>query len=364
MIERRHPLHSICPYFAMFPAEFVERHVLAFSKLDEVVFDPFAGRGTTALQSLLLGRRSYGIGINPVAACIAGAKVRAPSLVRVLRRIDDLESSLSTCAYEESLTPFFFECFHPSTLSQIIHLKKSLAWRTDDIDRFVAAMTLGALHGESHRSTRYLSNRMPRTISTKPAYSMLWWRKNNYIAPNRNAFVVLRELARHRLHFDPPERQGDVLEGDVREAGTRFGSLRHQVNLVVTSPPYFDTTDYAEDQWLRLWFLGGDALPKTRLFPDDRHTQPAAYWEFLRAAWDGMARLLSEKAVVVVRIGGRLEKTEVLDGLNRSIVEGFSDRQVKLRGEAITTKVKGKQTSTFRPGARDSLEHDVIFDVT
>ena len=41
-MSMRHPLHSICPYFAMFPEYFVERHVLAHTKPGEVVFDPFA----------------------------------------------------------------------------------------------------------------------------------------------------------------------------------------------------------------------------------------------------------------------------------------------------------------------------------
>src|SRR5258705_2335387 len=43
---------------------------------------------------------------------------------------------------------------------------------------------------------------------------------------------------------------------------------------VITSPPYLDVTNFEEDQWLRLWFLGGPPYPtRHRLASDDRHMQ-------------------------------------------------------------------------------------------
>ena len=84
----RHPLHSICPYFAMFPETFVERQVCAYTKPGDYTFDPFCGRGTTVFQSLLMDRPSAGNDVNSVAACIAGAKADAPDLKAVLDRID------------------------------------------------------------------------------------------------------------------------------------------------------------------------------------------------------------------------------------------------------------------------------------
>ena len=43
----RHPLHSICPYFAMFPEGFVLEQLYAYTRPNDVVLDPFCGRGTT-----------------------------------------------------------------------------------------------------------------------------------------------------------------------------------------------------------------------------------------------------------------------------------------------------------------------------
>src|SRR5438128_539260 len=87
----RHRFHSICPYFAMFPETFVRRNVLAWSKRDDVICDPFLGRGTTVFESLLNGRQAIGCDINPVAVCLSKAKSEAPSLKAITARLAVLE---------------------------------------------------------------------------------------------------------------------------------------------------------------------------------------------------------------------------------------------------------------------------------
>jgi uncharacterized protein (UPF0335 family) len=175
-MNERHRFYSICPYFAMFPEAFVRRNVLAWSKRGDVIVDPFSGRGTTVFESLLNGRRGLGCDTNPVAVCISKAKADAPDLKQVLERIEELEEK---CRGFKSKEPeftaeFFTLCFHDETLRQLLFLKKKLNWRDDRADCFVAALALGCLHGESHRTEMCFSNRMPRTISTKPAYSVRW----------------------------------------------------------------------------------------------------------------------------------------------------------------------------------------------
>lgn len=91
----RHPLHSICPYFAMFPEDFVLKQLLAYTERGDTVFDPFCGEGTTVFESLLNDRNASGVDINPVAACIAGAKADTPTLWSVNTRLDRLKENLS-----------------------------------------------------------------------------------------------------------------------------------------------------------------------------------------------------------------------------------------------------------------------------
>ena len=270
----RHRFHSMCPYFAMFPETFVRKH-LAIAVKGSVILDPFCGRGTTVFESLLLGHSAIGLDLNPLAVCVSRAKARPPKRFAIHQRIDELEATYDPAGFTLPEGEFFNLCFTRATLAQIIYLREKLAWRTDDVDCFVAAMAAGCLHGESHRSARVFSNRMPRTISTKPAYSVRWWIKNGCLPPERNVFEILRAEADFRFESVAPDAVGEIVEGDARNASRLLAPWTGKVDQVITSPPYLDVTHFREDQWLRVWFLGGDPLPSTAAESDDRHSNEA-----------------------------------------------------------------------------------------
>lgn len=362
----RHPLHSICPYFAMFPEDFVAKQLLAYTERGDTVFDPFCGRGTTVFESLLNGRHASGVDINPVAACIAGAKADAPTLRAVQTRLIELEEGLA--ASGDVPAPggeFFRACFHEATLRQLLFLRQELDWKYSRVDKFIAAVILGALHGESHKTVNCLSNRMPRTISTKPEYSVRWWSSKGLTPPERDTFDVVRNLVEYRLSSERPKLRGGIKLRDARQAERAFPSLANRVKLIVTSPPYLDTTDYSEDQWLRLWFLGGPERPLLKKNRDDRHTSPELYWKFLEEAWSGCANLIQKGTVVVIRIGGaRLTKDDLFNGVRLSLREGFAGHRVRALHKGETTEIKNRQTNAFRPGTTpERYEHDFAFSL-
>jgi len=363
MIER-HRFHSICPYFAMFPEAFVRRNVLAWSKRDDIVMDPFSGRGTTVFESLVNGRKAIGCDTNPVAACLSKAKADPPKLKEVLKRIGELgaESANFSSQAAEVRDEFFTVCFHEETLRQLMFLKEKLEWRTSRVDCFIAALALGCLHGESHRTEACFSNRMPRTISTKPAYSIRWWQRNACLPPKRNVFALLAKAADYRYESPVPAIKGRVVEGDARRASSLLRSYKEKVRLVITSPPYLDITDYHEDQWLRLWLLGGPTRPISGQGKDDRHRNIEAYWRFLSEAWTGIAPLLQESAQVVVRIGGtRLGAEELRAGLLASL--NSTGYEFKLQ-EYRQSDIKNGQKRMFSAGgSKVGVEHDFRFQM-
>ncbi len=360
----RHPFHSICPYFAMFPEQFVRHQLLSFSTPGDLVFDPFCGRGTTVFESLLRERAAAGSDINPVAVCIASAKAMAPSLNAVLNRINMLQELYGPVRdIDVPPSPFFEHCYEPRTLAEIMFLREQLRWSETAEDCFIAAMMLGILHGESHRSRYCLSNRMPRTISTKPGYSVRWWNERGLRPPRREVFEILRNVALFRYRLPPAKRHGIVRHSDARMVGETFPELRGRVNLVVTSPPYFDTTDYAEDQWLRLWFLGGASKPEFRKNRDDRHTQVEEYWAFLDAAWKGLASLMNDRATIVIRIGGtKFTKEQLYEKLRSGLEKNLAGFTVKPLHDGITTSIRPREISAFRPTPkRKNVEHDFVY---
>jgi hypothetical protein len=79
--NRVYPLHRWVPWIAGFSAEFVDdclREYLRPNERKEVwVLDPFAGVGTTLVQSFLRGYNVVGFEINPYAALASRLKLKA-----------------------------------------------------------------------------------------------------------------------------------------------------------------------------------------------------------------------------------------------------------------------------------------------
>ena len=359
----RHRFHSICPYFAMFPESFVEKH-LAATKFRGIVFDPFCGRGTTIFESLIRDRDAAGCDVHPVAFCVSAAKSDPPARSEVLKRLSYLEDTSSSFCVDNDENPrdeFFKLCFNPATYIQVRFLREELSWRDSRTDRFIAALCLGSLHGESHRSPNYFSNRMPRTISTKPGYSVRWWLKNGYEPPSRDVFAILRHMTDYRFATPPPKRRGKVRMSDARSAASAFPQLMGRVTDVITSPPYLDTTNYYEDQWLRLWFLGGKAIAN-HTHGDGRHYNARKYWDFLTDAWKGIAPLLAQKSRVVVRIGSRKHSREEIEKLLTESIDRGLKHSISVVDTAVSSTAKHTQTHAFRgTKTAPTTEHDFCY---
>jgi hypothetical protein len=177
-----------------------------------------------------------------------------------------------------------------------------------------------------------------------------------------DVFKILREMVDYRYSDQLPDAKGLVKEGDARTAAKMFPQLTKKTSLIITSPPYLDTTNFEEDQWLRLWFLGGSPTPRRDRPSDDRHTSAEYYWDFLQEVWAGTRPLLKRNAHVVIRIGGRLDFSSARSGLKRTLAEGLRS-DVHLRGEKVSPIGEG-QVKIFRPGAVGTkVEYDFHFQL-
>ncbi|WP_264808821.1 site-specific DNA-methyltransferase, partial [Acetobacter orleanensis] len=66
--------HDIHKYPAMFIPEVVEKIINLYTEAGDTVLDIFSGSGTTLLESMILGRKSIGIELNPLAFLISKVK--------------------------------------------------------------------------------------------------------------------------------------------------------------------------------------------------------------------------------------------------------------------------------------------------
>lgn len=310
-----------------------------------------------------MGRNAVASDLNPVAFCLTRAKTNAPAIATVRHRLTALERHFappkeSQC---QELGAFFRLAYSRQTLGQLLYLRDHLKWRESRVDCFVAALILGSLHGQ--RSPSYFSNQMPRTISTKPRYSVKFWRLRGLRPPIRDVFEVLRRQLTYRYETPPPPGRAAVWQMDMREL-PRLQAKFPRCSCVITSPPYFDVTRFEEDQWLRLWFLGGPPKPTYRqVSRDDRHSSLTAYWRMITDMWRTLGLVLAPRAEVVIRLGGRASVTEhLVNALTGSAA--VSRRRVKLVSCEVS-EIRKRQTGAFRPGSKGCLrEVDCHFSLS
>jgi DNA modification methylase len=66
--------HGLYRYPARFAPEFVRAAIESFTKPGDLVVDPFVGGGTSAVETLALGRRFAGFDINPISTLLTSVK--------------------------------------------------------------------------------------------------------------------------------------------------------------------------------------------------------------------------------------------------------------------------------------------------
>ncbi|MBI2133627.1 site-specific DNA-methyltransferase [Candidatus Woesearchaeota archaeon] len=292
-------IYRLCGYMAMFPPNVPNHFIKKYSKKGDVVFDPFSGRGTTAIEACFEGRIGIGNDKNPLAYVLTKAQTSVPSYKRIIKRIQDLEKDFLSWNDTKKAEPWEIEMiFHPHTLSHLRFLKTSLNWKSSSVDNFIMAMLLGILHG---RSEGYLSLPMPNTFSYSPNYIKGFVEKHNLIRPNRDAFELLRRKLQRC--YDKPINKGKAYIGDARKTSKIKDS---SVDLIITSPPYTRLITYAKFNWIRLWALGYDAkLLEKKLFTTSSQLK---YYDFMKEVLRNCQRVLKKEAKLVLVIGDVQQK--------------------------------------------------------
>jgi DNA modification methylase len=119
--------HNFYRYPARFSPEFAKQAILAFSKPDDLVLDPFMGGGTTLVEALANGRNAVGIDLSPLANFVANVKttpIGQRSLDKILSWAENVVKTTKSDKIEE--TSFWSESGYqkdvPWTLRRVIEL--------------------------------------------------------------------------------------------------------------------------------------------------------------------------------------------------------------------------------------------------
>ncbi len=256
-----HSLHEIS-YRACFKPQLPRFFIQRLTDPGEVVYDPFMGRGTTPLEAALLSRVPAGCDVNPLSAFLTAPRLQPPTLRQVEERLAQLDWR-DHDEFPENLLVFY----HPETLRELCALKKYLRTRQatgalEGVDRWLWMVGLNRLTGHSPGFFSVY------TLPPNQATSVKAQRKINadrqQEPPRREVAVRIARKTRQLLRDCGAQVAADLSRIAGRAllltgAADATPQLRAEsVALVVTSPPFLDVVNYAQDNWLRCWFIGVD----------------------------------------------------------------------------------------------------------
>ncbi len=245
-----HWLHSLSPYQGRLTPSFVHWLIRAFSSPDMTILDPFCGSGTVPLEADLLNRKGIGSDLNPYAYLISMGKFDRRPLndhLDYLKNIsDDVVSNNKSI---DNIPDWIKAYFHEKTLKEILYLNEKL---NDEKQYFLHACLMGILHGNR---PGYLSVYTGCIIPMKPRPKTHPKFRPDKDIPEYRATIprMAAKVMRMFSNKIPLKTKGIILNEDARE----LKSLKKDsIDVIISSPPYYNTLDYTSQNRVRLFFLG------------------------------------------------------------------------------------------------------------
>lgn len=241
-------LHQLSPYIGKLKSCIAGDLVRQYTKLGNLVIDPFAGAGTILLEAQLQGRKAFGADISPYARILSHAKLHPPKTLS-----DALAAADGVLAQAESLPnpdlrsvpSWVRRFFHPKTLREALRVAQIGRLPGNE---FIMACFLGILH-----------HQRPGFLSYPSSHLVPYLRDKGYPREEYPEMYEYRELRPRLLAkvgrsfkriTSTNGKKGTFCQSPIEslEFPTKFDAL-------ITSPPYMNALDYGRDNRLRLWFI-------------------------------------------------------------------------------------------------------------
>lgn len=251
-----HPLHSLCSYQGKMKPSLAAHLVKTFTTPGGRMLDPFSGVGTIPFEAALHGVECWGFDISPPAVHITAGKIGECSasecektVKRLEKFLDNNEVRLNERKSAEAIrfNGVLPSYFHKKTLEEILLARRYFLDNppANASQSLVFACLLHILHGNRPYA---LSRRSHPITPFAPTGDTEY----------RALIPRLRDKMERSLSTPMPD---DFAYGHsiFQDATEWWPAHIEELDAVITSPPFFDSTRFHMGNWMRLWFCGWEA---------------------------------------------------------------------------------------------------------
>jgi DNA modification methylase len=309
-------IHEIS-YRACFKPQLPRFFIKRLSDKNDVVYDPFSGRGTTGLEAALLGRRVILNDVNPLSKILSVPRFFVPSIQEVQDRLSSLKIKPGV-KVNIDLSMFY----HPKTEAEIVSLRNYLLDkqnknRLDEIDNWIRMVATNRLSGHSPGFFSVYS--LPPNQAITPERQAQINKRYNQKPDYRDIKKLILKKTKSLLRNLNPEQievlrkfgeSAKFLNKDARETNN---IPEASVQLTVTSPPFLSVVQYPNDNWLRCWFNG---LEENYISQNITLINSIEGWcEFISAVFVELYRITKKDGWVAFEVGEIKKRSVNLDEL-------------------------------------------------
>lgn len=312
-----HSIHEVS-YRACFKPQLPEFFISRLTERGEGVYDPFMGRGTTPLQAALMGRRPLANDINPLSVLLTRARLRPPSLNAIMCRLSSIPWDRDVVVRDDLLA-----FYHPTTLRQLAVLKEWIGVQApledDAPDPVVDWIRMVAINRLTGHSPGFFSvYTLPPNQAVSVAAQLKINAKRDQLPPPRDiAKIILKKSTSLLSDGTIPSHPAAVLSVGAAAHSPKIAD--ESAALVVTSPPFLDIVQYADDNWLRCWFAGIDVTDVSIAM----HRTEAAWTSMVREVLVEQARIVRPGGYIAFEVGEVRRGTVLLERLAWQAAEGL-----------------------------------------
>ncbi len=332
-------IHEVS-YRACFKPQLPRYFIDRLTENGDLVYDPFGGRGTTAVEAALLGRRVAANDINPLSTIFTLPRLDVPDITAIEERLRRVPMGRRRKS-DIDLSMFY----HPETERELLALRDYLARHAangteDTADRWIRMVATNRLTGHSpgffsvytlppnQATTPENQIRINQKLKQRPEY-----RDIRALIARKTAQLLARVSNDDREALRRAARTAQLLE---QPASATRAIRSGTVQLTVTSPPFLDVVQYARDNWLRCWFNGIDAEAIGARITMSRTVEE---WSTVMASvFDELHRITRPGGWVAFEVGevrrGRVRLEEVVVPLGAAA--GFGCEAVLINAQSFT----------------------------